>query len=108
MQKYASELSMPLLGLSAPDVIDVVRSSLADDECVVSVTPKPQLRGAFEPVEQHASVMVRFAAASESEAQAIAKELHDRALQSVLASLPPDSPEQGWMSAFGLPELSPD
>ena len=47
-------------------------------------------------------------AASEGVAQEIAAELHDRALRSVLALSPPDSPEQGWTSGFALPELARD
>jgi hypothetical protein len=48
---YTGELSMPLLNLSPRDLLAAVRSSLAEDERVLSVTPQPQPREELEPAE---------------------------------------------------------
>jgi hypothetical protein len=108
MAVYTSRLSMPLSGLSPEAVWSELQAALAADGRVAGVSPEPEPHDDEDESIEHVSINVRFAAPSSSAAHQIASELHDAALQRVLASVPPESPIRGWTSSFQHPEHAPE
>src|SRR4051794_34685261 len=100
MPAYTTELSMPLVGMSAEAVLAEVRRALAGDERVERVEHVVRVHGGSRP-DEHVGVAVRFHASTSSAAHQVAAELHDRALRQVLAAAPAD---HGWTSDFAPPE----
>jgi hypothetical protein len=90
---YTTELSMPLLGMTAEAVLAEVRPALADGAQVERVQHNAS--------GEHVDVTLRFAAPSPEAADRLAEALHERALRAVLAAAPAD---RGWTSSFGPPE----
>jgi hypothetical protein len=80
-----------------------VRAALGEGGRPVGVSEPPQLGDPQERPAEHAHVDVRSAAGSAAQAHEIASELHDRALQRVLATA---QARQGWTSSFAQPELA--
>ncbi len=98
---------MPLLGMAVADVLAVVRSTLAEDEHALAVSAQLPLRGECD-LEEHVPILIELSAASLRTARGIASDLHYKALQAVLASVPTDSSDKGWTSGFQNPELALD
>jgi hypothetical protein len=90
---YTTELSIPLVGMTAEGVLAEVGGVLGDGEEVERVEHNAS--------GEHVDVTVRFVAVSPEAADRLAEALHDRALRAVLAAAPED---RGWTSSFGPPE----
>jgi hypothetical protein len=96
MPAYTTELSMPLVGMTAEAVLAEVRRALAEGERVE--------RSEDNQSGEHVDLAIRFLASSPEAADRLAAELHDRVLRAVLAAAPAD---RGWTSAFAPPEPAP-
>jgi hypothetical protein len=104
MSAYVTMLSMPLVGMTAEDVLIEVSKALAGDGRVERVDRVDTVHVGSRP-DEHVSVAVRFDAAPQGAAHQLAGELHGRALRAVLAVAPA---ERGWTSDFAPPGLAPD
>ena len=99
MLAYTTELSMPLVGLAANEVVAEVRRALADDTQIERLEHRPPWT-AGRP-DEHVAVVVQFRAPSPQAARQLAADLHERALRGVLAAAPAD---RGWTSGYAPPE----
>jgi hypothetical protein len=78
MSAYVTMLSMPLVGMTAEDVLIEVRKALAGDGRVERVDRVDTVHVGSRP-DEHVSVAVRFDAAPQGAAHQLAGELHGRA-----------------------------
>jgi hypothetical protein len=97
-----TQLSMPLAGLAPAAVLERVRAGLDGDERVIAVNETPPQPDPLGRPAEHVQLDLHFAAGSAAHGHLVASELHDRALQCVLAAAPAS---RGWTSSFAEPEL---
>ena len=101
MTIYRTELSLPLVGHAPEELFALAQAALVGDGRVVSVTATPAASapGGFA---RHVDMTVRFRADTDTHAASVASELHDRALDRLLAAA---TTAHGWTSSYGPPEL---